>query len=163
MKPGWFVHPVMSAAVAATWLLLQQSLAVPQLITAAVLGLVLPRLVHGFTGTPRAPRALGTALRLALVVLRDIVVANVTVARLVLSPWARPVPAWVPVELDVRDPRAVTLLATIITTTPGTVSCVVDEARHRLLVHALDGSAGADAIAADIKARYEAPLKEIFE
>jgi multicomponent K+:H+ antiporter subunit E len=163
MKPGWFVHPVMSAAVAATWLLLQQSLAVPQLITAAVLGLVLPRLVHGFTGTPRTPRALGSALRLALVVLRDIVVANVTVARLVLSPWARPVPAWVPVELDVRDPRAVTLLATIITTTPGTVSCVVDEARHRLLVHALDGSAGADAIAADIKARYEAPLKEIFE
>jgi multisubunit Na+/H+ antiporter MnhE subunit len=30
-------------------------------------------------------------------------------------------------------------------------------------VHALDGSAGAAAIAADIKARYEAPLKEIFE
>jgi multicomponent K+:H+ antiporter subunit E len=163
MKPGWFAHPVMSSAVAVTWLLLQQSLAVPQLITAALLGLLLPRLVHGFAGTRRAPRALGTALRLALVVLRDIVVSNITVARLVLSPRARPVPAWVPIELELRDPRAVTLLATIITTTPGTVSCVVDEARHRLLVHALDGSAGADAIAADIKARYEAPLKEIFE
>lgn len=163
MKPGWFAHPVMSSAVAATWLLLQQSLAVPQLITAAVLGLLLPRLVHGFTGTPARPKAVGTALRLALVVLRDIVVANVTVARLVLSPRARPVPAWVPIDLDLRDPRAVTLLATIITTTPGTVSCVVDEAHHRLLVHALDGSAGAAAIAADIKARYEAPLKEIFE
>lgn len=163
MKPGWFVHPVMSAAVAATWLLLQQSLAVPQLITAAVLGLLLPRLVHGFTGVPSRPRGWATALRLLLVVLRDIVVANVTVARLVLSPWARPVPAWVPVELELRDPRAVTLLATIITTTPGTVSCVVDETSHRLLVHALDGSVGADAIAADIKARYEAPLKEIFE
>ena len=163
MKPGWFAHPVMSSAVAVTWLLLQQSLAVPQLITAALLGLLLPRLVHGFTGTRRAPRALGTALRLALVVLRDIVVSNITVARLVLSPRARPVPAWVPIELELRDPRAVTLLATIITTTPGTVSCVVDEAHHRLLVHALDGSAGADAIAADIKARYEAPLKEIFE
>jgi multicomponent K+:H+ antiporter subunit E len=67
------------------------------------------------------------------------------------------------VDLDIRDPRAVTLLATIITTTPGTVSCVVDEAAQRILVHALDGSAGAAAIAADIKARYEAPLKEIFE
>jgi multicomponent K+:H+ antiporter subunit E len=163
MKPGWFAHPVMSSAVAATWLLLQQSLAVPQLLTAAALGLLLPRLVHGFTGVPARPRAWGKALRLTLVVLRDIVVANVTVARLVLSPWARPVPAWVPVELELRDPRAVTLLATIITTTPGTVSCVIDEAGHRLLVHALDGSAGADAIAADIKTRYEAPLKEIFE
>jgi multicomponent K+:H+ antiporter subunit E len=163
VKPGWFAHPVQSALIAGTWLLLQQSVAVPQLITAAVLALVLPRLLHGFTGSPRSPKAWGTAVRLFFVVLRDIVVSNVTVARLVLSPWARPQPAWVPVDLDIRDPRAVTLLATIITTTPGTVSCTVDEVAHRILVHALDGSAGAAAIAADIKARYEAPLKEIFE
>ncbi len=163
MKPGWFAHPVQSGLIAGTWLLLQQSAAVPQLITAAVLGLVLPRVLHGFTGTPRPPRAWGTAVRLFFVVLRDIVVANVAVAKLVLLPWARPVPIWVPVDLDIRDPRAVTLLATIITTTPGTVSCVVDESAHRILVHALDGSPGAEAIAADIKARYEAPLKEVFE
>jgi multicomponent K+:H+ antiporter subunit E len=163
VKTGWFAHPVQSALIAGTWLLLQQSVAVPQLITAAVLALVLPRLLHGFTGSPTPPRAWGTALRLLFVVLRDIVVSNITVAKLVLSPWARPQPVWVPVDLDIRDPRAVTLLATIITTTPGTVSCVVDEAAHRILVHALDGSAGAAAIAADIKARYEAPLREIFE
>lgn len=163
MKPGWFAHPVQSALIAATWLLLQQSVALPQLITAAVLALLLPRLLHGFTGVPPHPKAWATALRLTAVVLRDIVVSNLVVARLVLSPWARPQPAWVPLDLDLRDPRAVTLLATIITTTPGTVSCVIDEAAHRIWVHALDGSAGADAIAADIKARYEAPLKEIFE
>lgn len=163
MKPGWFAHPVQSTLIAAGWLLLQQSAALPQLITAAVLALVLPRLLHGFIGAPARPRAWGAVLRLTLVVLRDIVVSNVTVARLVLSPSARPQPAWVPVALDIRHPSAITLLATIITTTPGTVSCVVDEAGHRILVHALDGSAGAAAIAADIKARYEAPLKEIFE
>lgn len=163
MKPGWFAHPVQSALIAATWLLLQQSLAPPQLITAAVLALGLPRLLRGFTGALPPPKAWGTALRLSVVVLRDIVVANVTVARLVLSPWARPQPAWVELRLTVRDPRAVTLLATIITTTPGTVSCVVDEAGHRIWVHALDGRAGAAAIAAEIQARYEAPLKEIFE
>lgn len=163
MKPGWLKRPVLSALIAASWLLLQQSAALPQLITAALLALLLPRLLQGFIGTPPPPRAWGTALRLLFVVLGDILVANFTVARLVLSPWARPQPAWVPVDLEIRDPRAVTLLATIITTTPGTVSCVVDEAAQRILVHALDGSAGAAAIAADIKARYEAPLKEIFE
>ncbi len=163
MKRGWFDHPVQSALIAAAWLLLQQSVAPAHLLSAAVLALVLPRWLQGFTGAPPRPRAWGVALRLFFVVLRDIVTANVAVARLVLSPWARPQPAWVEIELEVRDPRAVALLATIITTTPGTVSCVVDEPRHRLLVHALDGSAGVAAIAADIRTRYEAPLKEIFE
>ena len=131
MKPGWFAHPVQSGLIAGTWLLLQQSAAVPQLITAAVLGLVLPRLLHGFTGTPVPPKAWGTALRLFFVVLRDILVANVTVAKLVLLPWARPEPAWVPVDLDIRDPRAVTLLATIITTTPETSGVMMRRARCR--------------------------------
>lgn len=159
----WFPHPMHSALIAATWLLLQQSVAVPNLLFAALLAWGLPRLVEGFTGTPAPPKAWRTGARLAVVVLHDIVVANVAVARLVLSPWARPEPIWVPLDLEIRDPRAVTLLATIITTTPGTVSCTVDESAHRILVHALDGSAGVAAIADEIRTRYERPLKEIFE
>ena len=94
-------------------------------------------------------------------VLWDIVVANFTVARIVLSPGARPQPAWVKVPLAVQHPTAISLFATIITMTPGTVSCVVDEERRHILVHALDCS-DTVAAAADMKARYEAPLKEIF-
>lgn len=163
MKPGWFAHPAQSALIAGTWLLLQQSVAPAHLVSAVALALVLPRLLHGFIGRAARPKAWGVAARLTVVVLRDIVMSNIAVARLVLSPSARPEPVWVPVPLSLRDPMAITLLATIITTTPGTVSCVVDEVNHSILVHALDGSAGADAIAADIQARYEAPLKEIFE
>jgi multicomponent K+:H+ antiporter subunit E len=158
---GWLSHPVLSLLLAGAWLLLQQSLAVPQLITAAVLGLVLPRLLHGFLGTGARLRAPGAALRFAGVVLWDIVVSNLTVARLVLNPASRPQPAWVPVPLALTDPTAITLLATIITTTPGTVSCVVDEERGEILVHALD-CADPAALVADIQQRYEAPLLEIF-
>jgi len=159
--PGWFARPVLSVLVAATWLLLQQSLALPQLITAAVLALLLPRLLHGFLGPATRLSAPGTALRFAALVLWDIVVSNLTVARLVLNPRADPQPAWVPVPLALTHPTAITLLATIITTTPGTVSCVVDEERREILVHALDCSDAA-ALAAQIKQRYEAPLMEIF-
>jgi multicomponent K+:H+ antiporter subunit E len=88
-------------------------------------------------------------------------VSNLVVARIVLTPGSRPQPAWVRVPLEIRDPHAVVLLATIITTTPGTVSCVVDEARHEIVVHALDCDDAA-AMAAQIKQRYEQPLKEIL-
>lgn len=160
-SPGWFGHPVLSLLIAATWLLLQQSLALPQLITAAVLAVLVPRLLAGFLGPVARLRAPGTMLRFAGVVLWDIVVSNLTVARLVLDPRALPQPAWVPVPLALTHPTAITLLATIITTTPGTVSCLVDEERGEILVHALDCDDPA-AMAAQIKQRYELPLMEIF-
>jgi multicomponent K+:H+ antiporter subunit E len=160
--PRWFAHPVLSLLLAAVWLLLQQSLALPNLITAAVLGLLLPRWLHGFLGPATRPRGLLRMLRFTAIVLWDILVSNLTVARLVLNPWSRPQPAWVPVPLSLRDPLALSLLATIITTTPGTVSCIVDEDAACLLVHALDCRDPA-AMAQDIKSRYEAPLRAIFE
>jgi multicomponent K+:H+ antiporter subunit E len=162
MKPRWFAHPVLSVLIGATWVLLQQSAAPAQLITATVLGLVIPRVLHGFLPEPVRPRAWGTALRLLGVVLWDIVKSNITVARIVLSPGARPQPAWVLVPLDITHPTAISLFATIITTTPGTVSCVVDEARGEILVHALDCDDPASA-AEQMKQRYERLLMEIFE
>jgi multicomponent K+:H+ antiporter subunit E len=96
------------------------------------------------------------------VVLWDIVVSNIAVARLVLGPMSRPRPAWVPVPLALTTPTATTLLASIITTTPGTVSCTIDEQNRLIWVHALDCSDPAQ-MAADIKQRYETPLLAIFE
>jgi len=162
MKPrGWLPHPVLSALLVLGWLMLQQSLAPAQIVTALVLGWGVPRLVHGFLGDPLHIRSWRSAWRLFFIVLWDIVVSNITVARIVLSPFSNPQPAWVPIMLDVTHPTAITLLATIITTTPGTVSCVVDDERRLILVHALDCTDPA-AMAREIKQRYESPLKEIF-
>lgn len=162
MTPRWFAHPVKSLLVAACWLMLRQSLALPDLITAAVLGAVLPRLVFGFLGHDPPPRRWGRALRFAFRVLWDIVVSNVVVARIVLWPWSRPQPAWVEVPYTLQHPGAVMLLAAIVTMTPGTVSCVVDEGRRVLIVHVLDG-ADPSAVRSQISQRYAQALKEIFE
>jgi len=160
--PGWLPHPVLSLLLGAAWLLLQQSLAPAQLLWAGVLALVLPRLLHGFLGDRVRVYAPGTMLRLAGVVLWDIVVSNLAVARLVLDPRATPQPAWVDFPVRATHPTALALLATIITITPGTVSCVVDEQRGVILIHALDCD-DADALVAQVRQRYERPLRRIFE
>lgn len=157
----WLSHPWLSAVIAASWLLLQGSLAPAHLLWAAVMGLGLPWLLHDFIGPGRPLHAPLVAVGLLAAVLRDIVVANFVVARLVLHPGVQPRPAWVRVRHTLTDPRGVALLATIITTTPGTVTCVVDEDAGELLVHALN-AADPEAVAADILERYEKPLKEIF-
>lgn len=161
-RAGWLPHPALSVLLAAVWLLLQQSLAVPQLISAAVLALVVPHLVAGFLGAGSRPRRLGLALRFVGLFLYDIVVSNWIVARIVVDPSSDPQPAWVEVPLDTRHPVATTLLAAIITTTPGTMSCVIDADGGRILVHALDCRDPAE-VARQIKHRYERPLRAIFE
>jgi multicomponent K+:H+ antiporter subunit E len=162
VRAGWLPHPALSLVLGLAWLLLQQSLALAQLLWAIVLALALPRLVHGFIGDSVRVRAPGMLLRLTGVVLWDIVVSNLAVARLALDPRAEPRPAWVDFPLAATHPTAVTLLASIITITPGTVSCVVDEARRAILIHALDCD-DADALVAQVRQRYERPLRRIFE
>jgi len=161
-RPGWFGHPWLSVLLAVLWLLMQQSLAPAHLLSALVLALVVPRLVHGFLGPASRVHAVSAAVRLCAVVLWDIVVSNVVVARIVLDPGSRPQPGWVPVDLDTRHPTAATLFASIITMTPGTVACVVDDERWQILVHALDCD-DPQAMAAQMKQRYEHPLRRIFE
>jgi multicomponent K+:H+ antiporter subunit E len=157
----WLAHPWLSLTIAVSWLLLQGSLAWANLLWALILGAGLPWLVHDFIGDGARVRAPAAAVRLVFVVLWDIVRANITVARIALHPGARPRPAWVDVPYSLTDERAIVLLATIITTTPGTVSCHIDQERRRILVHALDAPDPAG-VAAEIAQRYEQPLKEIF-
>ncbi|MGA8053697.1 MAG: Na+/H+ antiporter subunit E [Burkholderiales bacterium] len=156
-----FANPLASVAVFVTWLVLAGDIGPAQLLFAAVLALLVPMFSGRFIAEPVVVRRVNAAMRLAGVVLWDIVVANLAVARLVLGPTARLRPVFVEVPLDTSHPYVVPLLASIVTMTPGTVSCEVYPQGQRLLVHVLDADDPA-AVAADIKSRYEQPLKEIF-
>jgi multicomponent K+:H+ antiporter subunit E len=158
----WLPHPWLSLLLAAVWLLLNESAQPAQLITAVVLALVVPRLVAPFLGAATRLYRPALVLRFVPLVVYDIVVSNVAVAKIVLNPARTPRPAWLEVPLDATHPLAITLLAAIITMTPGTVSCVVDDERGLILVHALDCDDAATMVA-QIKDRYERPLRLILE
>jgi len=158
----WFPHPGLSALLLLAWLILNGSPRPAQLLPGALLAWLIPLLSDALLGRRvRLYRPL-LALRLLLRVLADIVIANLRVARLVLSPVSALRPAFVRVPLDLREPYAIYTLASIVTLTPGTVSSRISEDRRYLLVHALDLD-DEQALVAQIKARYELPLKEIFQ
>lgn len=160
-QKSWLGHPWLSALLALTWLLLQHSYEPVHLLSAALIGMVIPRILYDFLPHPANIRW-KPALRLTGFVLWDIVISNIAVAKLVLGSVSRQNPAWVPVPLTLTHPTAISLLASIITTTPGTVSCSVDEEQHMIWVHALDCSDPAQ-MALDIKDRYEVLLLAIFD
>lgn len=151
-----------------TWLLLNQTIATGHVLLGLALALVLARLPGGATrveGTPgergvlARPRVAG---RLAAIVLKDIVVANLQVARRIFGPADALTPRFVWVPLDVRRPRSISLLAGIVTMTPGTLSCELSDDHRHLLVHGLD-IGDPQALVDEVKSRYEAPIRELFE
>jgi len=154
-------QPLVSLAILALWLALAPEPDAGQIVLGAAVAVAIPWFTHPFW--PDRPRLVrpGAAARLFLRVLWDIAVANVQVARLVLGPASRLHPVFIELPLEIEDPFVATVLASIITLTPGTLSVDIDRDRRVLLVHALDVTDVPDAIAT-IKRRYEAPLREIF-
>lgn len=157
----WLRFPVLSGMLFTAWLLLASEISAAHVVLAALLAFAIPLAAAPFLGhLPRVASPVA-AVRLVLLVTWDIVLANLTVARLVLGPVDRLRPAFVEVPLALRNPQSIALLASIITMTPGTVSAEIAADRTTLLVHALDCD-DARALVADIKQRYERPLLEIF-
>jgi len=155
-------HPFLTLLLAVVWALLQGTLSPGMLVFGLILGVIIPWVTAVcWPGTPQSFR-LGRMMIYVVIVLWDIMVANVQVAWIVLTkPNAQMRPAWVIVPLDLRQPEAITILAGTITLTPGTVSADLSDEGHSLLVHALHTN-DPDAVRDEIKHRYERRLKEIF-
>lgn len=158
----WLPAPVMSLALALCWLALAQSTSIGNLVLAVLFGVGVPWFTEPLRPDRPRIRRIGVALRLGAVVLKDIVLSNIEVAKRILGPESRLRPRYVWLPLRITDPHGIVALAGIITMTPGTLSADLSDDRRHLLVHALNVDDEA-ALIADIQARYEAPLMEIFE
>ncbi|WP_173812307.1 Na+/H+ antiporter subunit E [Limimaricola cinnabarinus] len=156
-------HPMLSTLLVVVWCLLINDLTLGTVVFGAILGILIPISTAAYW--PDRPRITHPwrLISYAMVVIWDILVANVQVAMIVLfKPNAAMSPNWVVIPLDLRTPEAITLLAGTITLTPGTVSTDLSADGRALLVHALDAP-DPEAVRDEIKTRYERRLKEIFE
>lgn len=163
MMKRWLPSPALSMALFVVWLLLNQSLDAATLLLAAILAIAVPVLTQSLRPARVRMRRPGVALRLAGVVVYDLVHSALTVARLLLTRRNDQMsPCFVHVPLDMRDPNALAVLAMIICLTPGTAWGEIALDRSTLLIHVFDLD-DVPAFIAMVKARYEAPLMEIFE
>jgi multicomponent K+:H+ antiporter subunit E len=155
-------HPLLSLTLILVWLGLVNTFTLGNLILGTVMGLLVPMLTAAYwPDRPTIARPV-KVLEYMLVVLWDIIVANVQVAMIILfkrEPMIRS--QWVPVPLELSSAEAITVLAGTITMTPGTVSATLSADGGAILVHCLHTD-DPDSIRNDIKTRYERRLLEIF-
>jgi multicomponent K+:H+ antiporter subunit E len=155
-------HPLLTVSLAILWLLLVNRFSAGHVVLGTLLGWLIP-----FATSPFWPEHIRIRHPLALmrylgIFVIDIVRGSFLVAWLILLGPARLRPAFVQVPLVLRTDLAISLLANTISLTPGTVSAHLSADKRTLIVHTID-TGDAAALVAEIKQRYEAPLKKIFE
>ena len=155
-------HPLLTLLLAVVWTLLQDQVSSGMVVFGLILGIIIPKITAAWWPDRPDTFHVGKMISYCLMVLWDIMVANVHVAWIVLTRSnAKLRPAWVIVPLELKSPEAISILAGTITLTPGTVSADLSDEGHSLLVHALDAD-DPDAVRDEIKTRYERRLLEIF-
>jgi multicomponent K+:H+ antiporter subunit E len=156
-------HPLLTLLLIVVWQMLVNEVTAGSMLLGAILGIVIPILTAPYwPDRPKLKRPL-KVVEYFLIVLWDICVANVVVARIILFRRNSDLRSkWVSVPLELHSPEAITVLAGTITMTPGTVTSDVSACGRALLVHCLDVE-DPDALRDQIKDRYERRLKEIFE
>jgi multicomponent K+:H+ antiporter subunit E len=155
-------HPLLTLLLAVVWTLLQNDVSAGMIVFGLILGVIIPLGTSVWWPDRSEGFRMGRMIGYVMIVMWDIMVANIQVAWIVLTrPNSKLRPAWVIVPLDLRKPEAITILAGTITLTPGTVSADLSNEGHSLLVHALDTD-DPDVVRDEIKNRYERRLKEIF-
>ena len=111
----------------------------------------------------RSLRRIRSVTSLALLFFYELCVSAVRVAIVVLTPDMKSVlrPALIAFPLSVRSDAEITLLANLITLTPGTLSVDVSDDRSLLYVHTLTLDTR-EALIADIAGGFEAKVREVF-
>lgn len=158
----WLPRPLFSLFLAVLWLLMVNSFSVAHMLLGLTLGLFIPFITRAFWPEQAKVRYLLPLLRYFLVLMVDIVRSNLIVARRILWCPHQLTPGFVTYPLELDDDFAITILASTISLTPGTVTAHYDSDAGTLLIHSLHVT-DEDELVRQIKERYERPLKEIFQ
>lgn len=133
------------------------------LLLGAGFGSVAILLLRNTLAPPRALHKLRQLLSLMGLFLYELAASALRVAIVVLTPDLKSAlnPAIIAFPLSVKTDVEITLLANLITLTPGTLSVDVSEDRSVLYVHTLTLSTR-DALIADIAGGFEARIRELY-
>lgn len=156
----WLPYPLLAVSLLAMWLMLNRASPGHLVLGSAVA--LLACWSAAALGPARSRIASWRAMpALAAIVFADIVRSNIAVAGLILGRSANRVSGFVLIPLELRDRIGLSILACIVTSTPGTAWVEYDGRRSTLLLHVFDLVEEADWIEL-IKNRYERRLLEMF-
>ncbi len=152
---------LVNVLLALAWAAVSGTFSLGNLIFGFVLAALALSLIREQVGSVGYFSRLRRVASLAILFLYELVMSAVRVAVLVLKPDMNLKPGIIAYNLKVDRDLEITLLANMITLTPGTLSVDVSADRSTLFIHALDCS-NPDQIRHDIADGFERKILEAF-
>lgn len=150
--------------LAITWAAITGTFGLGNLVLGGLIGILSLWVIRLQIAKPKFLSKVPKVIALALLFFYELVLSSVKVMALVLSPNMKRKlePAIIAFPLKVKSDIEITLLANLITLTPGTLSVDVAEDRSVLYVHAISAPDKRGLIK-DISTGFEAKIIEVFE
>jgi multicomponent Na+:H+ antiporter subunit E len=148
-------HFLLNIGLSSAWAALMGSFDATTLAAGYAVGYVIVWAAQPALGPSAYVTGVGRAVAFFVFYLAELVWSSIQVAIDVCRPRLRMCPGVVGLPLRARTDAEITVLANLISLTPGTLSLDVSLDKRLLYVHAMDLKEGPDALRADIRDRLE--------
>jgi multicomponent Na+:H+ antiporter subunit E len=146
--------------IAVIWMFMSSSLTPTTFIIGYIIGLILIIVTRRFFNTKLYIWRLWAAIKLALLFLKELVLSNISVLRIVIRPKLMLQPMIFALPTELEHDWEITLLSSLITLTPGTVVIYVSDDQRTLYIHAIDVD-DVDEAVDSIKNTFEKAILEV--
>lgn len=151
---------VVNLIIAIMWMFLSESYTAPSFITGYLLGILLLFLLRRFVPGRFYLTRFISIMTLVLLFIRELVLSNVQMIKFVYGKKELAEPGIFALPLDVKSNWEITLLANLISLTPGTLSVAVSDDNKELFIHAMNIDTVENEINA-IKKTFEKAIMEV--
>ena len=151
---------LLNLVLALTWAALQGELNTANLVIGFLVSGVVIYLFRRMFFRPLYFRKVALGVTLVLVFFKELLKSNIAVLRVVLSPRLRVRSGVIAVPTELTNDMALTMLANMITLTPGTLTLDISPDRRYLYVHTLNLD-DPEGVKEEIRTAFEMYLREL--
>lgn len=154
-------HPILAGFLLLLWLVLQQSAGLGHILVGGIIAIAVSLAANAVIPERVIIRRPLKFIQLMVVAGLDIIRSNLAVMSVLFHPRPNPTAGFIQMDLTLKNPFALAILACILTATPGSAWLEYDRARSTVLIHVFDLVDEKEWIET-VKRRYETLLLEIF-
>lgn len=151
---------LLNVIVAIVWMFLVNDYSTSSCIVGYIIGLLIIFTLRRFFPRRLYLYNVIAVIKLVFIFLKELVLSNLSVFKVVVSPKLNMRPGIFALETELEKDWEITLLANLITLTPGTLVVDVSDDNKTLYIHAMDID-DVEQVRQDIKKSFEKAIQEV--